>query len=63
MSLPLLFKKLIIQPFAVVVNCFLGAHIWNRTTIPGFVDQCIIHYTMRAKLVAGEVFETSGPSL
>jgi hypothetical protein len=22
-----------------------GTPVWNRTTIPGFVDQCIIHYT------------------
>ena len=28
----------------------IGASVWNRTTIPGFVDQCIIHYTTEAKL-------------
>ena len=31
--------------------CFMiGASVWNRTTIPGFVGQYIIHYTTEAKL-------------
>ena len=28
----------------------IGASVWNRTTIPGFVGQYIIHYTTEAKL-------------
>ena len=27
----------------------IGTAVWNRTTIPGFVDQCIIHYTTAVK--------------
>ena len=29
-------------------NNSIGASVWNRTTIPGFVNQYIIHYTTEA---------------
>ena len=36
-----------------------GASVWNRTTIPGFVDQCIIHYTTEALFGRGYWDRTS----